>query len=73
MTISVSPTGVSFYENQNISFVLSSTYTSNASSTIHFFVNGQKTQTGTSTTFSAQNLKNGDKVLVQLRFRIQEL
>ena len=31
MTISVSPTGVSFYENQNISFVLSSTYTSNPS------------------------------------------
>ena len=38
MSITASPTGVSFYENQSISFVLSSTYTSNASTTIHFFL-----------------------------------
>ena len=62
MTISVSPTGLSYYENQPISFVLSSTYSNNNSATFHFFVNGQKTQSGTSTTFNGKNLKNGDKV-----------
>ena len=62
MTISVSPTGLSYYENQPISFVISSTYSNNNSATFHFFVNGQKTQSGTSTTFNGKNLKNGDKV-----------
>ena len=62
MTISVSPTGLSYYENQPISFVISSTYSNNNSATFHFFVNGLKTQSGTSTTFNGKNLKNGDKV-----------
>ncbi|MDC3238891.1 hypothetical protein OAT74_03785, partial [Flavobacteriaceae bacterium] len=62
MTISVSPTGLSYYENQPISFVISSTYSNNNSATFHFFVNSQKAQSSTSTTFSGNNLKNGDKV-----------
>ena len=62
ISISVSPTGLSYYENQQISFVISSTYSNNNSATFHFFVNSQKTQSSTSTTFSGNNLKNGDKV-----------
>ena len=62
MTITTSPTGATFYQNQEITFVVSSTYTGQNSSVIHFFVNGIKTQTGTSTIYSSDTIENGDIV-----------
>ncbi|MDB4063965.1 hypothetical protein N9541_07900, partial [Flavobacteriaceae bacterium] len=62
MTITTSPTGANFYQNQEITFVVSSTYTGQNSTVIHFFVNGIKTQTGTSTIYSSDTIKNGDIV-----------
>tara|TARA_B110000211_G_scaffold176173_1_gene199122 strand:- start:138 stop:428 length:291 start_codon:yes stop_codon:yes gene_type:complete len=62
MTITTSPTGANFYQNQEITFVVSSTYTGQNSTVIHFFVNGIKTQTGTSTIYSSDTIENGDIV-----------
>ena len=62
MSITTSPTGGSFYDNQLISFVISSTYAGNSSTTFHFFVNSEKRQSGSSNTFAANNLVHGDKV-----------
>ena len=62
MTITTSPTGATFYQNQEITFVVSSTYTGQNSTVIHFFVNGIKTQTGTSTIYSSDTIENGDIV-----------